>query len=73
MFSGSYGFVVMPVTSCIKDTWFNLSLSTLARKRMVQFLRKFENRGIKNARINSILIADVERCDVDIIKLTAGA
>ena len=53
---------------------------------MVEFLRKFENRGIKIARVNSILITksiDLQlftlilsgvgvRCDVDIFKLTAS-
>ena len=54
---------------------------------MVEFLRKFENRDIKIARVNSILITksinlhlftlilyDVGlRCDIDIFKLTASA
>ena len=55
---------------------------------MVKFLRKFENRCIKIARVNSILITKSiiftviyfnfytvlgVRCDVDIFKLTASA
>ena len=87
MLPESYGFLAMPVTSCIKDTCSNLSPSIIIivkgyeivrpcdrhsnetvtlRKRvtnykhmskwMVEFLRKFENRGIKTARVNSIRI-----------------
>ena len=54
---------------------------------MVKFLRKFENRGIKIAQVNSILITKSinlqlftfilyglrSRCDVDIFKPTASA
>ena len=51
---------------------------------MVEFLRKFENRSIKIARVNSIRIMKsislVEfctvigvRCDIDIFKLTTRA
>ena len=57
------------------------------RKWMVEFLRNFENRGIKIDQINSILITKSinlqlftlilygvgVRCDVDIFKLTARA
>ena len=53
---------------------------------MVEILRKFENRGIKIARVNSILISkstDLQlfklilygvgvRCDVDILTLTTS-
>ena len=31
------------------------------RKWMVEFLRKFENRGIKIARVNSILITKIHQ------------
>ena len=49
---------------------------------MAEFLIKFENRGIKIARVNSILITKFinlqlftlrVRCDVGIFKLTASA
>ena len=54
---------------------------------MVEFLIKFENRGIKIYRVNSILITKSidlllftlilysvgVRCDVDIVKLTGSA
>ena len=58
------------------------------RKWIVEFLRKFENRGIKIAPVNSILITKSinsqlftlllymvlrVRCDIDIFKLTASA
>ena len=57
------------------------------RKWIVEILRKFKNRGIKIARVNSILITKSinlqlftlilygvgVRCDVDIFKLTASA
>ena len=52
------------------------------RKLMVEFLRKFENRGIKIARVNSIRIANWIntlkfctmlwfRCDFEIFKQTS--
>ena len=86
MFPESHGFVAMPVTSCINDSFSNLSLSKILvmgdeivrhcdrhsndtvilrkhvtkyknmKKYMVEFLRKFENRGIKISRGKSILI-----------------
>ena len=54
------------------------------RKWMLEFLRKFENRGIKIDRVNSIRITKSInllyfctvlgfRCDVDIFKLTGRA
>ena len=57
------------------------------QKWMVEFIRKFENRGIKIARVNSILTTKSINlqlftlilygvgvcCDVDIFKLTASA
>ena len=32
MFPESHGFVVMQITSCIMDTWFNVSLSNQIRE-----------------------------------------
>ena len=54
------------------------------RKLMLVFLGQFENRGIKIARVNSILITKSSnllefsmvlgvRCDVDLFKLTVRA
>ena len=67
MFPESGGFVAMPVTSCKEDEIVGpcdrRSNETVTlrnhvnkyknmRKRMVEFLRKFENRGTKISRIN---------------------
>ena len=68
-FSGSRGFVAMPVTSCVKDTYSNLSLSIKLVKKdeiarpcewhsneTVTLWKHIENRGFKIARVNSIPI-----------------
>ena len=51
MFPQTHGFVTMPVTS-----GKHVSKYKLMRKLILVFLGKFENRGIKISRVNSIRI-----------------